>query len=280
MAPGVLRGRGRGRHALATAGAFALTLIVSFPVLWMVVLSVKPAAIMFNLPPVWLFTPTLEHYVYVLVEKGLWAAVVNSVVVSFASTALVVLIGTPAAYALARFEIAGRDDLLLFVLATRMAPPIGLAVPFYLIFGRLHLLNSFVGLTLAYLTFNLSLYVWVLRSFCREIPYELEEAALTEGYSRWQVFIRVALPLLKPGIIATAMLCLIFAWNEFLYAFILGGRDVQTLPVAIPRLITTRGVEWGALAALGLIAVVPVFVVVAVLQRHIVRGLTLGAVKG
>jgi multiple sugar transport system permease protein len=278
MAPGVLRGRGR--HALATAGAFALTLIVSFPVLWMVVLSVKPAAIMFNLPPVWLFTPTLEHYVYVLVEKGLWAAVVNSVVVSFASTALVVLIGTPAAYALARFEIAGRDDLLLFVLATRMAPPIGLAVPFYLMFGRLHLLNSFVGLTLAYLTFNLSLYVWVLRSFCREIPDELEEAALTEGYSRWQVFIRVALPLLKPGIIATAMLCLIFAWNEFLYAFILGGRDVQTLPVAIPRLITTRGVEWGALAALGLIAVVPVFVVVAVLQRHIVRGLTLGAVKG
>jgi multiple sugar transport system permease protein len=278
MAPGVLRGRGR--HALATAGAFALTLIVSFPVLWMVVLSVKPAAIMFNLPPVWLFTPTLEHYVYVLVEKGLWTAVVNSVVVSFASTALVVLIGTPAAYALARFEIARRDDLLLFVLATRMAPPIGLAVPFYLMFGRLHLLNSFVGLTLAYLTFNLSLYVWVLRSFCREIPYELEEAALTEGYSRWQVFIRVALPLLKPGIIATAMLCLIFAWNEFLYAFILGGRDVQTLPVAIPRLITTRGVEWGALAALGLIAVVPVFVVVAVLQRHIVRGLTLGAVKG
>jgi multiple sugar transport system permease protein len=278
MAPGVLSGRGR--RALATAGAFVLTLIVSFPVLWMVVLSVKPAAIMFNLPPVWLFTPTLEHYVYVLVEKGLWTAVVNSVVVSFASTALVVLIGTPAAYALARFEIARRDDLLLFVLATRMAPPIGLAVPFYLMFGRLHLLNSFVGLTLAYLTFNLSLYVWVLRSFCREIPYELEEAALTEGYSRWQVFIRVALPLLKPGIIATAMLCLIFAWNEFLYAFILGGRDVQTLPVAIPRLITTRGVEWGALAALGLIAVVPVFVVVAVLQRHIVRGLTLGAVKG
>ncbi len=204
----------------------------------------------------------------------------NSVLVSFASTALVVLIGTPAAYALARFEIPRRDDLLLFVLATRMAPPIGLAVPFYLLFGRLHLLDSFAGLILAYLTFNLSLYVWVLRSFCREIPYELEEAAFTEGYGRWRVFVRVALPLLRPGIIATAVLCLIFAWNEFLYAFILGGRDVQTLPVAIPRLITTRGVEWGALAALGLIAVVPVFAVVALLQRHIVRGLTMGAVKG
>jgi multiple sugar transport system permease protein len=280
VAAGFLTGQARRRAGLASAAATLLTLVVSFPVLWMLVLSVKPAALMFNLPPVWLFPPTLEHYAYVLVEKGLWIAVVNSVLISFASTALVVLIGTPAAYALARFEIPRRDDLLLFVLATRMAPPIGLAVPFYLLFGRLHLLNSFGGLVLAYLTFNLSLYVWIVRSFCREIPYELEEAAFTEGYSRWQVFVRVALPLLRPGIIATSVLCLIFAWNEFLYAFILGGRDVRTLPVAIPGLITTRGVEWGALAALGLIAVVPVFVVVALLQRHIVRGLTMGAVKG
>jgi multiple sugar transport system permease protein len=265
---------------VATVGAVGLTLAVSFPVLWMVVLSVKPEAVMFSRPPVWVFTPTLEHYWYVLVDKGLWVTIVNSVVVSFASTALVVLIGTPAAYSLARFEVARRDDLLLFVLGTRMAPPIGLVVPFFLLFGQFRLLNSFVGLILAYLTFNLSLYVWVLRSFCREIPYELEEAALTEGYSRWQVFRRVALPLLRPGIIATAVLCLIFAWNEFLYAFILGGRDVRTLPVAIPGLITTRGVEWGALAALGLVAVLPVFIVVGALQRHIVRGLTMGAVKG
>lgn len=271
----------KGRAAVGlTLLLLGYILAVSFPVLWMVVLSVKPEAIMFSRPPVWFFSPTLEHYYHVLVEKGLWAAILNSVVISFASTALVVLIGTPAAYSFARFEIWRRDDWFLFILGTRMAPPIALAIPFYLIFSRLHLLNSHAGLILAYLTFNLSFYIWVLRSFCREIPYELEEAALTEGYSRWQVFLRVALPLLRPGIIATAVLCLIFAWNEFLYAFILGGRDVETLPVAIPGLITPGGVKWGALAALGLIAVVPVLAVVFTLQRHIVRGLTMGAVKG
>jgi multiple sugar transport system permease protein len=259
-------------------GGYAVA--ASLPVLWILALSVKPDDIMFSRPPVWVFSPTLEHYRYVLVEKALWRAIVDSVLVSFVSTALVVLIGTPAAYSFARFEIWRRDDCFLFILGTRMAPPIALTIPFYLIFARLHLLNSHTGLIVAYLTFNLSLYIWILRSFCREIPYELEEAAMTAGYSRWMIFLRVALPLLRPGIIATAVLCLIFAWNEFLYAFILGGRDVQTLPVAIPGLITPRGVQWGALAALGLIAVVPVLVVVFTLQRHIVRGLTMGAVKG
>jgi len=272
-----MRGRASVGLTLLLAGS---TLAAIFPVLWMVVLSVKPEAIMFSRPPVWVFPPTPEHYRVVLVEKGLWTAVLNSVIVSFASTALVVLIGTPAAYSFARFEIWRRDDWFLFILGTRMAPPIALAIPFYLLFSRLHLLNTHVGLILAYLTFNLSFYIWVLRSFCREIPYELEEAALTEGYSRGQVFLRVALPLLRPGIIATAVLCLIFAWNEFLYAFILGGRDVQTLPVAIPGLITPGGVQWGSLAALGIIAVIPVLAVVFTLQRHIVRGLTMGAVKG
>lgn len=256
------------------------TLAVSFPVLWIAVLSVKPEGLMFSRPPVWIFSPTFEHYYYVLVEKALWKAILTSVLVSFVSTALVVMIGTPAAYGFARFEIWRRDDWFLFILGTRLAPPIALVVPFYLIFSKLHLLNSHVGLILAYLTFNLSFYIWVLRSFVREIPVELEEAARTEGYSQWQVFIRVVLPLLQPGIIATAVLCLIFAWNEFLYAFILGGRDVQTLPVAIPGLITPRGVQWGALGALGLIAVIPVLLVVFNLQRQIVRGLTMGAVKG
>lgn len=278
MAPSLLV---RDRSSLVlTLILVGYTLAVSFPVLWIAVLSVKPEGLMFSRPPVWIFSPTVEHYYYVLVEKALWKAILTSVLVSFVSTALVVMIGTPAAYGFARFEIWRRDDWFLFILGTRLAPPIALVVPFYLIFSKLHLLNSHVGLILAYLTFNLSFYIWVLRSFVREIPVELEEAARTEGYSQWQVFIRVVLPLLQPGIIATAVLCLIFAWNEFLYAFILGGRDVQTLPVAIPGLITPRGVQWGALGALGLIAVIPVLLVVFNLQRQIVRGLTMGAVKG
>jgi multiple sugar transport system permease protein len=196
------------------------------------------------------------------------------------STALIVLIGTPAAYAFARFEMKAKDDLFLFILASRMAPPVCLVIPFYLIYAKIGLVDSFLGLTLAYMTFNLSFYVWVLRSFCRDLPVELEEAAELEGWSRPQIFARIVLPLLRNGIIATSVLCFIFAWNEFLFAFMLGGKSTQTLPVAIPKLITAQGVRWGEMAIVGMVALLPIVAVVVLLQRHIVRGLTLGAVKG
>jgi multiple sugar transport system permease protein len=161
-----------------------------------------------------------------------------------------------------------------------MAPPICLVIPFYLIFARIGLLDTYTGLVLAYLTFNLSFYVWVLRSFCRDLPVDLEDAMQVEGYSHLQIFRRCVLPLLRPGIVATAMLCFIFAWNEFLFAFMLGGKAVKTLPVAIPLLITSQGVRWGEMAVVGMTALVPVLIAVFLLQQQIVRGLTLGAVKG
>jgi multiple sugar transport system permease protein len=226
-----------------------------------------------------MFTPTADHYEYVLVA-GFLARLGPSVIVAQASTVLVVIIGTPAAYAFARFEMWRRDDLFLFILATRMAPPVCLVIPFYLIYAKIGLLDTYLGLTLAYLTFNLSFYVWVLRSFCRDLPLEIEEAAMVEGYSRAQALMRYVLPLLRPGIVSTAVLCFIFAWNEFLFAFMLGGESVTTLPVAIPTLITTQGVKWGEMAVVGIIALLPVLVPVFLLQRHIVRGLTMGAVKG
>jgi multiple sugar transport system permease protein len=142
------------------------------------------------------------------------------------------------------------------------------------------LLDTYGGLVVAYLTFNLSFYIWVLWSFCRELPVELEEAARADGYPRAQVLMRVVLPLLRPGIIATSVLCFIFAWNEFLYAFLLGGKTMETIPVAVPKLITSQGVKWGELSVVGIVALVPVLVAVFLLQRHIVRGLTMGAVKG
>ena len=180
------------------------------------------------------------------------------------STLLVVLIGTPAAYAFARFEMKAKDDLFLFILATRMAPPVCLVIPFYLIFAKVGLLDTFLGLTIAYMTFNLSFYVWVLRSFCRDLPVELEEAAELEGWSKLADLRRIIFPLLRNGIIATAVLCFIFAWNEFLFAFMLGGKALQTLPVAIPKLITTQGVRWGELAVIGMVALLPVLAVVVV----------------
>lgn len=249
------------------------------PVAWLASMAFKPDEAMFVRPTQWLFSPTLSHFAYVI-ELGFLEYLGNSVLLALASTALVVLIGTPAAYAFARFELRGRDDLFLFILGTRMAPPICLVIPFYLIFTQLDLLDSFLGLSLAYLTFNLSFYIWVLRSFCRDLPVQLEEAAMVEGYSRFQVFLRVVLPLLKSGVVSTAMLCFIFAWNEFLFAFMLGGNSVKTLPVAIPLLITAQGVRWGEMAVVGMVALVPVLVAVFFLQKQIVRGLTMGAVKG
>jgi multiple sugar transport system permease protein len=253
--------------------------IILFPVYWMASMMVKPEAIMFQRPTVWLFEPTLDHFAYII-EQGFHWNLLTSLTIALVSTALVVVIGTPAAYAFARFELWRRDDLFLFILATRMAPPVCLTIPFYLIYSKIGLIDTHIGLIIVYLTFNLSFYVWVLRSFCRDLPVDLEEAAMVEGYPRWQVMVRVVLPLLRPGIVATSVLCFIFAWNEFLYAFMLGGQSVKTLPVAIPTLITTQGVKWGEMAIVGIVALAPVLTVVFLLQRHIVRGLTMGAVKG
>jgi multiple sugar transport system permease protein len=267
------------RGTLFTLLAATWAGIMVFPVFWMALMMFKPEAIMFARPPVWAFRPTLEHFTYVL-EHGFAWNLLASLVAAGTSTGLVVLIGTPAAYALARFPLWRRDDLLLFVLATRLAPPVALVIPFYLLYAKLGLLDTYPGLIAAYLTFNLSFYVWVLWSFCRDVPVELEEAARADGFPRWQVLVRIVFPLLRSGIVATAVLCFVFAWNEFLYAFMLGGRAVETLPVAVPKLITSQGVKWGELAIVGIAALVPVLAAVFVLQRHIVRGLTMGAVKG
>lgn len=267
------------RGLIWTGVVIAYAVVMLFPIFWMAAMMVMPNDAMFARPTVWLFVPTLEHFDYVL-NLGFSWNLLTSLVLCTVSTALVILIGTPAAYAFARFEMKLKDDLFLFILATRMAPPVCLVIPFYLIFAKLGLLDTFAGLTLAYMTFNLSFYVWVLRSFCRDLPVELEEAAELEGWSRIQIFRRVVFPLLRNGIVATAVLCFIFAWNEFLFAFMLGGETVQTLPVSIPKLITSQGVRWGEMAVVGITALVPVLVAVFLLQRHIVRGLTLGAVKG
>jgi multiple sugar transport system permease protein len=264
---------------LWTSVVVIYALLVLFPVLWLLLMMFKPDEAMFARPTQWLFTPTLQHFDYVIAQ-GFALYLLQSFILAATSTLLVVLIGTPAAYAFARFKMWRRDDLFLFILATRMAPPICLVIPFYLIFARIGLLDTYTGLVLAYLTFNLSFYVWVLRSFCRDLPVDLEDAMQVEGYSHLQIFRRCVLPLLRPGIVATAMLCFIFAWNEFLFAFMLGGKAVKTLPVAIPLLITSQGVRWGEMAVVGMTALVPVLIAVFLLQQQIVRGLTLGAVKG
>ena len=256
-----------------------IAFIVLFPVLWVGSFMFRPDSAMFARPTQWLFEPTLVHFRYVI-DNGFIGYLGTSFALASISTLLVVILGTPAAYAFARFQLRFRDDLFLFVLATRMAPPICMVIPFYMIFSRIGLIDTYVGLTLAYLTFNLSFYIWVMSSFCKDLPVALEEVAFLEGYNRFEVFLKVVIPLLRSAIVATGMLCFIFAWNEFMFAFMLGGQQVKTLPVAVPELITTQGVRWGPMAIVGTLSLVPVMLAVFLLQKHIVRGLTMGAVKG
>ena len=268
-------------RALRTAIFVVLTLLFIFPVVWTLASAIKPTDILFARPPKFLFEPIGDHFSAVLSsDSGVMRGVVNSVIVAGVSTLLVIVIGTPAAYALARLRPRGRDDMMLFVLGSRMAPPVALIIPFFLVYKELDLLETRVGLIIAYLTFNLSFYVWVLSIFIKEIPADLENGGHADGYGRWHVFTRVILPLMRPSIIATGILVFIFAWNEFAYALILGGREAETLPVVISRAITPSGVKFGELAAMGVIGLAPILVIVFVLHKHIIRGLSMGAVKG
>jgi len=251
-----------------------------FPVYWTLSLSVKPREFMFSIPPTWLYPPIWDHFAAIFGNGDFIRNIVNSLILATTSTLLVVLVGTPAAYSLARLGPKRKDDLMMFVLGSRMAPPIALAIPFFLIYQKLGLLETHLGLIIAYMSFNLSFYVWLLAVFSRDIPADLEGAGFADGYGPTYVFFRVMLPLMLPSIIATAVLVFIFAWNEFLFALILGGSAAETLPVAISRFITPAGVQFGPLAALGTIAVLPVAILVLALHRYIVRGLSMGAVKG
>ncbi|MEM9494268.1 MAG: carbohydrate ABC transporter permease, partial [Myxococcota bacterium] len=177
-------------------------------------------------------------------------------------------------------EFRGKEDLFFFFLTTRMAPAISIVVPMFLLFNFMNILDTRLAVVLAHSTFNLSLVVWMMRGFFADIPPEIDEAALLDGRSRAGAFFFVILPLAGPGLAATAVLCFILSWNEFLYAFVLAAFESRTLTVGVPGLVTPHGTLWGQVAAVAVVATVPIIVFTALVQRHLVRGLTFGAVKG
>ena len=189
------------------------------------------------------------------------------------------LAALPAAYAFSRFRVYGEKHVYFYVLTTRMAPGIALVLPLYMFFQSIGLLGTLTAVTVAQTTFNLALVIYLMRNFFNDIPRELDEAALTEGAGEWQVFVRIILPLARPGIAVTAMICFLFAWNEFLFAFMIGGTGAQTLPAAFPGLVTPHGTYWGQLAAASVVVSIPVLIMIWFIQRHLTRGLTFGAVK-
>ncbi len=203
----------------------------------------------------------------------------NSVIIGFGSTFLAILFGTMAAYAFSRFKVPLKDDLLFFILSTRMMPPIAVAIPIFLMFRQLGLNDTHLGMILLYTAVNLSLSVWLLKGFIDEIPLEYEEAALIDGYSRFQAFYKVVLPQAATGIASTAIFCLIFAWNEYAFAVLLTSGTAQTAPPFIPTIIGVGGQDWPAVAAGATIFLIPVMVFTILLRKHLLRGITFGAVR-
>jgi multiple sugar transport system permease protein len=253
-----------------------------FPLYMMITTSLKTDQQTFAWPPAWFFTPTLQSYrnaLFVFGGRSVDQYLFNSVVVTLSSSALAVFLGAMAAYGLARFRFRGNRDVAFYILSTRFAPPVGFIVPIYLMVQRSGLLDTQFALIIVYTSMNLSFVTWIMRGFFMEIPVEIEEAAFVDGYSRLQIFLRVALPLVRPGLAATAILSAIFSWNEFLFASILAPGDAATIPVYLAGFSASMNIEWGEYMAVGTMAVVPIMIFTLALQRHLVRGLTFGAVR-
>jgi len=253
-----------------------------FPFYVIVTTALKTETVIFAWPPVWNFKPSLQSFYNALFVYGGRSALsylINSIVISTISTFLAVALGAMAAYGFARFTFAGKDHLAFWILSTRFAPPVAFIVPIYLMVQKVGLLDSHLALIFIYTAMNLSLVIWILRGFFADIPIEIEEAALVDGYSRLQIFWRVALPLVRPGIVSTAILSAIFSWNEFLYAMVLTQSRAATLPVYLAGFSNSMGLAWGEYMAVGAMAVLPMLVFTFALQKYLVRGLTFGAVK-
>lgn len=203
----------------------------------------------------------------------------NSLIIGFGSTFLAVFLGTLAAYAFSRFKVPLADDLMFFILSTRMMPPIAVAIPIFLMYREIGLSDTHAGMILLYTAVNVSLAVWLLKGFIDEIPREYEEAAMIDGYTRLQAFVKVVLPQAATGIAATAIFCLIFAWNEYAFAVLLTSGNAQTAPPFIPMIIGEGGMDWPAVAAGTTIFLVPIVVFTVLLRKHLLRGITFGAVR-
>jgi multiple sugar transport system permease protein len=267
------------------AGLLVLALLVALaPVYWMITISLKTELDQFAVPPKWFwFTPTLQHYYDAFVTRSFGKYLITSAIVALVSTLCALVIGTLAAYALTRFRLPYNLDrkLSLWILSTRMFPAIVTAVPLFLMMRDLRLLNTKASLIIVYTAFNLPFVVWMMRGFFAEVPRDLEEAALVDGDSRLGALVRVVLPLVSPGLAATAVFCLIVSWNEFLFALVLTQTDASmTLPVGIAGRVTQFEIKWGVMSAAAVVAMMPIMIFALAMQRYLVRGLSLGAVKG
>lgn len=272
--------RGRGRVlALRYAAILALLIFFLFPVYWLFAISFKTPDEIFASPPVWVpGSLQLGNYL-VLFKDGDAVTVWNSFVTAGASTLIATLVGGLCAYSLARYRTGG-NGLASWILSQRMVPPIVVVFPIFLLYVWFGWIDSYFGLILLYAAFNLPYVIWVMRGYVQDIPRELEEAALVDGCTRWQALWRVVLPLARGGLFATATFAFVFAWNDFLFALVLTRTEVTTFPVQVTHYFGGQSNFWAKIAAMSVLGTLPVFAVVVALQRFLVRGISMGAVKG
>ena len=263
-------------HLLALLVLLAFTL---FPFYWMVASSFKAQTDLLASPPVWWFRPTLDHYREIWADKAVLAAIGNSLVVAGGTTALAVALGTPAAYALARFEFRGKRDLWFWFISNRMISPIVLALPVYIMAQRAGMLDTRLVLILIYLSFSLPVVIWLCTDQFSSIPRDLEQAARLDHANQWQIFWRIYLPLGLPGIAVSAIFSFIFSWNELLFALVLTRSEARTAPVIATSFMAGYELPWGKIMATGTAIVLPVTIFALLVSRHMVRGLTMGASK-
>ncbi len=307
----VVEPSGRAKTVAATL-VIAYAVISMIPLVWIVLTGFKTPPDSISYPPKVIFQPTLEGYCNLFTTRSRQTAeymatlpppagaceeiararnmviagpsnyaprFINSLVIAFGSTFCAVALGTLAAYGFSRFKVPLADDLLFFILSTRMMPPIAVAIPIYLMYRELGLSDTRLGMILLYTSVNVSLAVWLLKGFIDEIPREYEEAAMIDGYTRFQAFVKVVLPQATTGIAATAIFCLIFAWNEYAFAVLLTSGNAQTAPPFIPIIIGEGGQDWPAVAAGTTLFLVPIVVFTVLLRKHLLRGITFGAVR-
>lgn len=268
------------RQAILIYLLLAVVLIVFLTPTYLVASSsVKPAPIMFQKPPAFFFTPTWEHYHVLFTARPFLKFIGNSLIVALGSTAISLVFGSLAAYAISRIRHRRMNDVAFWILSLRMFPPITVVVPYYIIFKTVGLLDTPLALIIVYSTANIPLVVWLMKGFFDEVPSALEEAAMVDGYGILETFWRVTLPLAAPGLAVSAVFCFIFSWNEFLFALMLTGSKAQTATVAVMSFWSSDAVQWGRIMAGSFIILIPGVVFVLTCQRWLVRGLTMGSVK-
>ena len=292
-----------------------ITIVYIVPLLYIVTTSFKSWSDVQKVPPTLTFKPSIGAYIRIFTARTVYPSgtklteeqisrlswydkilyfetgekfvrvgdlpkrYINSVIIGSISTVVTVILGTLAAYGFSRFKLRGKDDLLFFILSTRMLPPVVVVIPVFLMFRALRFTDTHIGLIILYTAFNVSFAVWVLKGFIDEISTEYEEAAMVDGYTRFEVFLKIVLPQAATGIAATAVFCFIFAWNEYAFAFILSRRVAQTVPAWLPYQMGVLGYDWGAAAAGTFLFLLPAMIFTIILRKHLLRGITFGAIR-